>query len=38
MNRLLTGWRALPLTSRIGIGIVAVLCAVAVLAPWLAPY
>lgn len=38
MNRLLTGWRALPLTSRIGIGIVAALCAVAVLAPWLAPY
>ncbi|MBF6350663.1 dipeptide/oligopeptide/nickel ABC transporter permease/ATP-binding protein [Nocardia flavorosea] len=33
-----TGWRSLSVTSRIGIGIVLTLCAVAVFAPWLAPY
>lgn len=38
MTCLRTGWRSLSVTSRIGIGIVVTLCAVAVFAPWLAPY
>lgn len=38
MTKLLTGWRALALTSRIGISIVVILCAVAIFAPWIAPY
>ncbi|WP_280419602.1 dipeptide/oligopeptide/nickel ABC transporter permease/ATP-binding protein [Nocardia carnea] len=38
MTRLRTGWRSLSVTSRIGIGIVLLLCAVAIFAPWLAPY
>lgn len=38
MKTLLAGWRTLSLTSRIGIIIVLSLCAMAVLAPWLAPY
>lgn len=38
MTRLRTGWRSLSVTGRIGIGIVLTLCAVAIFAPWLAPY
>ncbi|GAA1488207.1 dipeptide/oligopeptide/nickel ABC transporter permease/ATP-binding protein [Brachybacterium sacelli] len=38
MSRLLSTWRTLPLTSRLGLAVVVVLCAVAILAPWLAPY
>ncbi|NLU82637.1 dipeptide/oligopeptide/nickel ABC transporter permease/ATP-binding protein [Rhodococcus sp. HNM0569] len=38
MTRLLAGWRSLSVTSRIGIGIVLTLCAVAIFAPWLAPH
>ena len=37
-GRLRAGWRALPATSRVGICIVLTLCAVAIFAPWLAPY
>jgi len=38
MTRLLTGWRSLSMTSRIGVGIVLTLCAIAIFAPWIAPY
>lgn len=38
MKKLLTGWRALPVTSRIGIGIVAFMGLLAIFGPWLAPY
>src|SRR5690606_33593080 len=38
MTRLLSGWRSLSVTSRIGVGIVLTLCAIAILAPLLAPY
>lgn len=38
MTRLLSGWRSLSVTSRIGVGIVLTLCSVAIFAPWLAPY
>lgn len=38
MKKLLTGWRALPVTSRIGIGIVRFMGLLAIFGPWLAPY
>lgn len=38
MSTIVSRWRSLPLTSRIGILIVAALCAVAIFAPWIAPY
>lgn len=38
MTRLLTAWRGLSLTSQIGLCIVLALCALALFAPWLAPY
>lgn len=38
MTRIVSLWRSLPVTSRIGILIVLTLTTVAALAPWLAPY
>lgn len=38
MTRLAREWRALPVTSRVGLLIVLTLTAMAALAPWLAPY